>query len=147
MGTAAAGTPPPPRRPQPRTQARNPSRQLAYRGTQPSSFLAFWFEDPREVVIWATTNSPASSRPSQAGTRSGGFAPATWARYGSHSATGAGSSSTTLYTPGAPRSTAASVAAAASVTSMNDQTPAPPPITGSCRFRTASSRTSEAPGP
>ena len=78
------------------TQARNPSRQLAYRGTQPSSFLAFWFEDPRELVIWATTNSPASSRPSQAGMRIGGLAPATWARYGSHSETGAGSSSTTL---------------------------------------------------
>ena len=40
-----------PRRSQPLTQARNPSRQLAYRGTQPSSFLAFWFEDPRELVI------------------------------------------------------------------------------------------------
>ena len=36
-------------------------RQLVYRGTQPSSFLAFWFEDPREVVIWATTSFPASS--------------------------------------------------------------------------------------
>ena len=52
--------------------------------------------DPRELVIWATTNCPASSRPSQAGTRSGGLAPATWARYGSQSATGAGSLSTTL---------------------------------------------------
>jgi hypothetical protein len=30
-----------------------------------------------------------------------------------------------LYRPGAPRSTAANVAAAASVTSMNDQTPGP----------------------
>ena len=30
-----------------------------------------------EVVIWATKNSPASSRPSQAGMRSGGIAPAT----------------------------------------------------------------------
>jgi hypothetical protein len=29
---------------QPLTQARNPSRQLAYRGSQPSSFLAFSFE-------------------------------------------------------------------------------------------------------
>ena len=28
----------------PLTQARNPSRQLAYRGSQPSSFLAFSFE-------------------------------------------------------------------------------------------------------
>src|SRR5262249_43282881 len=85
-----------PRRSQPLTQARNPSRQLAYRGSQPSSFLAFWFEDPRELVIWATTNSPASSRPSQAARRGGGLVPAPWARYGSHSATGAGSSSTTL---------------------------------------------------
>ena len=48
------------------------------------------------MVIWATTNGPASSRPSQAGNRNGGFAPATLARYGSHSATGAGSLSTTL---------------------------------------------------
>jgi len=69
-----------PRPSHPLTQARNPSRQLAYRGSQPSSFLAFSFEYPRELVIWATTNSPASSRPSQAGTRSGGFAPATSAR-------------------------------------------------------------------
>jgi len=61
-------------------------------GTQPSSLRAFSLEDPREVVIWVTTNSPASSRPSQAGTRSGALAPATFARYGSHSATGAGSS-------------------------------------------------------
>src|SRR6185437_14217357 len=125
--TAAAGTQPP--SPQ-LTQALNPSRQLANRGSQPSAFLVFTFDDPREVVIWATTNSPASSRPSQAGSRSGGFAPATRARYGSHSATGAGALSTTLYTPGAPRPTAATVAAAASVISRNDQTPVPPPITG-----------------
>ena len=59
---------------------RNPSRQLAYRGSQPRSFLALSFEDPRALVIWATTNSPASGRPSQAGTRSGGFAPRTSAR-------------------------------------------------------------------
>src|SRR5262249_53294632 len=104
---AAAGRRP--RRSQPLTQARNPSRQLAYRGTQPSSFLAFWFEDPRELVIWATTNSPASSRPSQAGSRSGGLVPATWARYGSHSATGAGSSSTTLGMAGPPTPAAGSV--------------------------------------
>jgi len=52
-----------------------------------------------------------------------------------------------LYTPGAPRPTAASVAAAASVISMNDQTPVPPPITGTCRFRTASARKSPVPGP
>ena len=42
-------------------------RQLEYRGSQPSSFLAFLFEQPRQLVIWATTNSPASSRPSQTG--------------------------------------------------------------------------------
>ena len=65
--------PPPPRRPHPLTQARNPSRQLPYRGSQPSSFFVLSFEYPRELVIWATTNSPASSRPIQAGTRSGGF--------------------------------------------------------------------------
>jgi hypothetical protein len=70
-----------PNRPHPLTQARNPSRQLGYRGSQPSSFLAFSFEDPRELVIWATTNSPAGSRPSQAGSRSGGLAPATWAAW------------------------------------------------------------------
>src|SRR5262249_61437072 len=92
-GGGAGGGPPGLER---RTQARTPPRQLAYRGTQPRSFLAFLFEAPRELDIWATTNSPASSRPSQAGRRSGGLAPATWARYGSHSATGAGSSSTTL---------------------------------------------------
>ena len=57
---------------------------------------ALSFEDPRTLVIWAMTNSPASGRPSQAGRRRGGFAPATPARYGSHSATGAGSLSTTL---------------------------------------------------
>src|SRR6185437_13390472 len=79
----------------PLTQARNPSCQLAYRGFQPSFLRAFSFDGPREVVIWATTNSPVSNRPSQPGTRRGGFAPATSARYGSHSATGAGSSSTT----------------------------------------------------
>lgn len=61
-------------------QARYPSRQLGYRGSQPSSFRAFSFEDPREAVICSTTNSPASSRPSRAGTRSGGLAPAAGAR-------------------------------------------------------------------
>jgi hypothetical protein len=49
--------------------------------------------------------------------------------------------------PGAPRPTAATVAAAASVISMNDQTPVPPPITGTRRFRIISRRASEAPGP
>jgi hypothetical protein len=69
---------------------------LAYRGSQPSSFLAFSFEDPRQLVIWVTTELSASSRPSQAGICSGGFASKMLARYGSHSATGAGSLSTTL---------------------------------------------------
>jgi hypothetical protein len=47
----------------------------------------------------------------------------------------------------APRSTAANVAAAASVISMNDQIPVPPSITDNWRFRTPSTRESEAPGP
>src|ERR1700722_13143527 len=98
--------PPSPGHPQPPghplAQSLNPSRQLAYRGSQPSSFLALSFDDPRAVVIQATMNSPASGRASHAGTRSGGRAPATRARYGSHPATGAGSLSTMLYTPGAP---------------------------------------------
>ena len=38
-------------------------------------FLAFSFEAPRQLVIWSTTNAPASSRPSQAGMRSGGLRP------------------------------------------------------------------------
>src|SRR5215468_7905475 len=41
-------------------------------------------------------NELPGQQPPQAGRRRGGLAPATWARYGSHSATGAGSSSTTL---------------------------------------------------
>ena len=85
-----------------------------------------------------TTTSPARSRPSHTGTRSGGFAPASSARPGIHSAARAGSSSTTLYTPGSPRSSAATVADAASSTWIHDHTPAPSPMMGSMRFRTIS---------
>jgi pectate lyase len=43
--------------------ARKPSRQLAYFGSQPSFVHAFSLEAPRDVVICASTNSPASSFP------------------------------------------------------------------------------------
>jgi hypothetical protein len=51
---------------------------------------------------------------------------------------GAGSSSVTLYMPGAPRSTAATVASAASSTWMNEKTPLPLPTIGIRRRRTSS---------
>ena len=50
------------------------------------------------VIIWTAT-SPARSRPSQAGTRSGGLAPTASAMKGRYSETGAGSSSTMLKMP------------------------------------------------
>ncbi len=76
-------------------------------------------------------------RANQAGTLSGRRAPAACANTGSHSLIGAGSSSTTLYTPGAPRSTAATVASAASSTWMNENTPLPLPTIGIRRRRTS----------
>src|SRR5690606_38352423 len=75
---------------------RKPSRQLDQTGCQPSSRFALVFAAPRPSVIHCTAAPPASSRPSQAGTRSGGFAPTISARYGSHLATRAGSSSVML---------------------------------------------------
>ena len=69
----------------------------------------------------------------------------------SHAETGAGSSSTTLYTPGLPCSIAAIVAAAASSTCTNDHTPPPSPMIGSLRLRTwltmSPSRAKPVPGP
>src|SRR5207248_10963211 len=72
------------------------SRQLGWAGRQPSSCLAFALEAPRTSVIMTAAASPATIRPSQRGTRIGGFAPTAVATVGSQSATGAGSSSTTL---------------------------------------------------
>src|SRR5207247_4396664 len=68
----------------------------------PISPLAFAFDVPRICVIIDTPTSPAASRPSQTGTRIGGLAPTASASNGSHTDTGSGSSSATLYTPGAP---------------------------------------------
>src|SRR3954454_9702965 len=76
--------------------SRKPSRQLAQRGFQPSSRLALAFEAPRSSVIEITPISPATISPSQRGTCRGGFAPRIFASPGSHTVTGAGSSSTTL---------------------------------------------------
>src|SRR5262245_4898679 len=73
-----------------------PSRQLGYRGCQPSSRLAFVFEAPRTSVIMTVAASPAASRASHRRTRLGGLASNALANTGSHSRTGAGSSSTTL---------------------------------------------------
>src|SRR5262249_53096147 len=84
--------------------SRKPSRQLAYAGSQPSARLIFSFEDPRMSVIIDTPASPIAKRASHAGTCRGAGAPSKSARYGSHVATSAGSSSTTLKTPGFCRS-------------------------------------------
>ncbi len=73
-----------------------PSRHVGHAGSQRSSRLALALDEPRTDVIIATAVSPAASRPSQTGTRNGFFAPAAAARTGSHSQTGAGSSSTML---------------------------------------------------
>src|SRR4051794_38982481 len=78
------------------TASAKPSRQLECAGCQPSSRFAFSFDAPRTSVIMTAAASPASARPSQRGTCLGGLAPATAAAAGSHSATGAGSSSTML---------------------------------------------------
>src|SRR5215211_1317707 len=76
--------------------AANPCRQLACAGRHRSSRLALAFEAPRSPVIITTPASPANSRPMNRGTRIGFLAPSSCASAGSHSATGAGSSSTTL---------------------------------------------------
>src|SRR5215207_6581639 len=76
--------------------AANPSRQLGWRSVHPSLRFAFSFEAPRIWVIRTTPGSPAARRASQRGTRRGGVAPIVSASTGSHSRTGAGSSSTTL---------------------------------------------------
>ena len=75
---------------------RNPSRQLGYCGSQPSSRLAFAFDDPadlgheRHAVL-------ADERPCEpAGTCRGGFAPMTRRAPAATRTTGAGSSSTML---------------------------------------------------
>ena len=73
-----------------------PSRQLGHIGSQPSSRLALAFDAPRICVIIETPTSPIAKRAIQAGTCRGGRAPRHSARYGSHSETGAGSSSTML---------------------------------------------------
>src|SRR5690606_27122405 len=93
---------------------RKPSRQLEYSGFHPSSRFAFAFDDPRSDVIAATPKPPSIGRPIHTGTLRGGFAPMASARTVTTSRTGAGSSSTMLYTPGAPLSIAATVARAAS---------------------------------
>ena len=79
-----------------RGPVRKPSRQLGYRGSHPSSRLAFAFDDPRILVISDTPCSPMSGRATHAGTCRGGLAPMMRASSGSHSETGAGSSSTML---------------------------------------------------
>ena len=73
-----------------------PCRQLGYRSCQPSSRFAFSFEAPLASVIMTVAASPAASRPSQRGMRLGGLASSALASTGSHSRTGAGSSSTML---------------------------------------------------
>src|SRR5262249_22889318 len=84
---------------------RKPSRQVRYCGAQPSSALAFAFDVPRIRVIIDTPTSPAASRPSHTGTRSGGLAPTPSASSGSHTDTGRGSCRAALYShrpPGSP---------------------------------------------
>src|SRR5215831_1671240 len=76
--------------------AANPCRQLACLGCHPRSRLALALEAPRSSVIIMTPVSPANSRPTNRGTRIGFLPPSVCASAGSHSATGAGSSSTTL---------------------------------------------------
>src|SRR5690348_2118625 len=131
--------------------AASPSRQVGCAGCQRSSRLALAFEAPRISVIIITPASPANSRATKRGMRMGFLAPSSCASTGSHSATGAGSSSTTLYTPRLPRSMAATVASAASAMWMNDQTPPPSPTSGNLRLRTSSNCSppgvSDMPGP
>ena len=77
-------------------RAANPCRQLGCAGRHASSRLALALEAPRSSVIITTPISPANSRPTKRGTCIGFLAPSVRASAGSHSATGAGSSSTTL---------------------------------------------------
>jgi hypothetical protein len=79
---------------------------------------------------------PTLGRASHAGTRRGGFAPSARAYSGSHSETGAGSSSTMLKIAGPSADRAATVASAASRTWTNDHIPVPAPTTGNQRRRT-----------
>src|SRR5215510_5851047 len=118
--------------------AANPSRQLGCAGFQDSSRFALAFDAPRISVIILTPVLPTASRPTRRGTRIGFLPPSMSARAGSHSLTGAGSSSTTLYAPRLPCSIAATVASAASATWMKDHTPAPLPTTGNLRLRISS---------
>lgn len=76
--------------------SRKPCLQLRHSGAQSSSRLAFAFDEPRPSVIHRTATSPAMSRASHFGTRMGGLAPTSSARYGSHSEAEAGSSSVML---------------------------------------------------
>ena len=76
--------------------AGKPSRQLRCAGVHASSRLARSFAAPCARVMTATPYSPAARRARNAGTRIGRGAPAARASAGSHSAAGAGSSSTTL---------------------------------------------------
>jgi hypothetical protein len=109
--------------------------------------LARAFDDPRVAVIIDTTTSPPTSRPTQTGSRNGGFAPTHEAKCGSHCDTGAGSSSTMLKTPRARCSSASTVAAAASSTCSHDAYAVPPPTSGNRRLRTIVIMASLAPGP
>ena len=104
-------------------------------------------DDPRICVSTDTATSPAASRASQTGSRIGGLAPISPASQGSQSATFAGSSSVMLYTPGRPRVSAATVAAAASSVCRNDQTPPASPTSGSFRCRVNPSTSFAVPGP
>src|SRR4051794_5244395 len=76
--------------------AANPCRQVGWAGCHPSWRLALAFDAPRNSFIIATPAVPAKMRPTQRGTRIGLLAPSSSASAGSHSATVAGSSSTTL---------------------------------------------------
>ena len=75
---------------------RTPAASSGAPGATASSRLALAFEAPRISVIITTPASPANSRPMNRGTRIGFLAPSVCASAGNHSATGAGSSSTTL---------------------------------------------------
>ena len=78
-----------------RARAGMPSRHVGHAGSQPSSRFARSFEAPRISHIITTRCSPIS-RPTQRGKCRGGGAPIASATAGSHSRTGAGSSSTML---------------------------------------------------
>jgi hypothetical protein len=105
---------------------------------QPSARFAFAFEAPRASVPIMTAVSPPIRRASQTGTWRGGLAPSASATTGSHSRTGAGSSSTMLWIAGPSCSSASTVAAAASSRWIHENTPPPSPTIGNCRLRTGS---------